>query len=72
MAEVANRIIADAQGQPLFRCSVCGTPMTAHDFADLGLRLPEYGETREEYCEAELIDDVAHKGCVEARISRPV
>lgn len=71
MAEVANRIIADAHGQPLFRCSICGIPMTARDFADLGLRVPEHGETRQEYCDAELIDDLAHKGCMKARIPHP-
>jgi hypothetical protein len=71
MAEVANRIIADAQGRPLFRCRVCGTPITERDFADLGLRVPEYGETRDEYCDAELIDDIAHKACVGARTGRP-
>jgi hypothetical protein len=71
MAEMANRIIADAQGRPFFRCSVCGTPMTVRDFTDLGLRVPEHGEAREEYCDAELLDDVAHKRCVEAGIRRP-
>jgi hypothetical protein len=66
MAEVANRIFADAQGHPFFRCRVCGAPITESDFGDLGLRVPEHGETRDEYCDAELIDDIAHKGCVGA------
>jgi hypothetical protein len=36
--------------------------MTRDDFFDLGLRLPE-GESREEYCDAELIDVVEHLRC---------
>ena len=72
MAEVADRIVLDARGQVLFRCSMCGAPMRERDFADLGLHVPEYGETADEYCASELVEELAHRGCVQAQARRSV
>jgi hypothetical protein len=46
--------------------------MRERDFADLGLRVPEYGETADDYCTAELIDDLEHRSCIQARARRSV
>jgi len=72
VAEAADRIVLDTHGRVLFRCSMCGAAMRERDFADLGLRVPEYGETADDYCTAELVDDLAHRGCVQARAGRSV
>jgi hypothetical protein len=60
-------IVTDYRGQPLFHCSRCGAALTADDFFALGLRLPDDGESREDYCEAELIDVAEHVDCALAR-----
>ena len=72
MAEAADRIVLDTRGQVLFRCGMCGAPMRERDFADLGLRVPEYGETADEYCASELVDELAHTSCVRAQAKRSV
>ncbi|MEX0749438.1 MAG: hypothetical protein WD359_01400 [Dehalococcoidia bacterium] len=41
--------------------------MTRSDFFDLGLRLPELGETPDDYCDTELIDGFEHAACHERR-----
>jgi len=46
--------------------------MRERDFADLGLRVPEYGETADEYCASELVDELAHTSCVRAQAKRSV
>jgi hypothetical protein len=51
----------------MFTCSECGTPLTDDDFFDLGLRMPEPGEGRDDYCESELLDSVRHASCLRAR-----
>jgi hypothetical protein len=72
VADAADRIVLATYGRALFRCSVCGTPMRERDFADLGLRVPECGETADDYCTAELLDDLAHSSCVQAQARRSV
>lgn len=59
----APQPLLDRYGRPMFICRACGEPMTSDDLFRLGLRLPDYGETREEYCDAELIDEVEHESC---------
>ncbi len=61
------RPVLDRQGQTMFRCAACGLPLTEDDFFDLGLRLPEPGESRSEYCENELIDVLHHADCLRAK-----
>ncbi|MDI6858769.1 MAG: hypothetical protein QME71_10705 [Dehalococcoidia bacterium] len=56
-------ILLDARGLPLFCCRACQRPLTRRDFAELGLRLPDPGETAGEYCDEELIDDLTHFDC---------
>jgi len=67
MAEAADRTPLDTHGRVLFRCSICGDPMRERDFADLGLRVPEYGETADDYSTTELIDEMEHRSCSQAR-----
>ncbi len=50
-----------------FVCAVCGVALSEDDFFALGLRQPEPGETREEYAEAELVDEIIHRACAESR-----
>ncbi len=61
--------VIDCRKQVLFSCSGCGSPLTHDDFFELGLRLPDSGESRDEYCESELIDDVSHTRCLRSRAS---
>jgi hypothetical protein len=72
VAGAADRIVLDTHGRVLFRCSMCGAPMRERDFAELGLRVPEYGETAEEYCSAELVDELEHRRCSQIRARRSV
>lgn len=55
--------------QRLF-CSGCGSPLSAADLDDFGLRTPEPGESSEDYCDAELLDplELRHLGCVEIEL----
>jgi hypothetical protein len=48
----------------MFHCRICGAPLTKDDFFDLGVRQPEPGETKDDYCDAELIDYLEHAGCL--------
>lgn len=59
--------ILDERGRVMFRCLDCAQPMTRSDFFDLGLRLPELGETPDDYCDTELIDGFEHAACHERR-----
>ena len=49
-------------------CSGCGSPLSAADLDDFGLRTPEPGESSEDYCDAELLDplELRHLGCMES------
>ena len=62
----AEGIVRDQRGAPLFRCSLCGAPLTAVDFGRQALRYPESGETAQDYLDAELIDELSHYDCVRA------
>jgi len=52
-------------------CARCGNVMREDDFGDLGLRLPEAGESSDEYMDAELLDTICHAHCVDASTKRP-
>jgi hypothetical protein len=58
--------IVDSSGRIMFFCAACGTPMTRDHFFEIGLRLPDQGESRDDYCDAELIDSVMHVDCLRA------
>lgn len=63
----ARTAILDRNGRVMFVCSQCGQPVTVDDFFDLGLRLPDDGETRDDYFSAELLDDLSHIDCSRAK-----
>ena len=63
MANTTDAAVVDYSGSVMFRCRRCGAALTEEDFFAIGLRLPEHGESREDYCDAELIDDVTHAAC---------
>ncbi len=66
MAITWSQPVVDDRGNVMFFCGYCSAPITQDDLGGLGLRLPDRGETRDEYLEAELIDDLRHAGCVQA------
>jgi hypothetical protein len=61
--------VSDYRGMILFRCSRCDAPLTSDDFFALGMRLPDDGESREDYCEAELLDSAVHVDCTRAQVA---
>jgi hypothetical protein len=61
--------VSDYRGQLLFRCSRCDAPLTSDDFFALGMRLPDDGESCEEYREAELLDTAVHVDCMRVQIA---
>ena len=63
-------VVPNPDAMPMFRCAVCGQALTNGDALDLGLRLPDPGESYEEYAEAELIDRIEHLACAESSAKR--
>jgi hypothetical protein len=61
-----QEIVGDLSGRPFMTCAACSGPLCKEDFWKAKLRLPEHGETPEEYRDAELIDDLRHVSCVSA------
>ncbi len=55
--------VVDYKGRIMFFCGACGAPITLSDLFELGLRVPDQGETADDYREAELIDRIDHPGC---------
>jgi hypothetical protein len=55
--------IRDRRGVPMFVCPRCGVGLAPSDLFDLGLRVPEPYETREDYLDAELLDAISHAAC---------
>lgn len=55
--------VTDYAGRIMFRCAVCGTPITHGDLFELGMRTPDHGESAGDYQEAELIDSIEHPAC---------
>ena len=58
--------LVDSAGRIMFRCDTCSEPISRTDILELGLRLPEAGESAGDYLDAELIDSFRHPGCVAA------
>ena len=54
-----SQAVVDHLGHTVLTCASCHTPLTPDDFFELGMRLPEPDETRDEYIEDELIDYVS-------------
>jgi hypothetical protein len=61
--------VIDERGTVMFHCALCGGPIAKQDFFDLALRLPDRDEDRDDYCDAELIDELRHPSCVAARVA---
>ncbi len=59
-----GEIVLDHLGRVFMTCARCREPLRKADFWDTGLRLPEYGESAEAYCDAELLDELIHPACV--------
>lgn len=66
MDDAYNQPIVDRHGSIMFYCSFCGTPIGRDDIIELGMRLPDFGETAEEYRDAELVDAFQHRQCLGA------
>jgi hypothetical protein len=69
MSTTTDAIMIDRDAKAMFLCGRCAEPLTEHDFFDLGMRLPEPGESRDEYFDAELLDEIVHERCVGAQRS---
>jgi hypothetical protein len=65
--QAQDDIVRDARGTPMFICPSCGEALRQTDVFDHGLRLPDYGETRDDYLEAELLDELQHYDCLRAK-----
>lgn len=63
MTMLEDEPVTDYRGRVMFHCDLCGAAMTRRDFFDAQLRLPEHGETAEDYADAELIDRFEHARC---------
>lgn len=66
MTTNAHDQLLNIDGRVMFYCRDCREPITREDIFELSLRLPEEGESRDEYMEAELIDDIRHLRCIRA------
>lgn len=66
MSGTTNAIL-DRDGCPLLVCARCGQPVTADDLFDLGLRVPDDGERRDDYFAAELLDSLSHVDCTRVK-----
>ena len=63
----ATNAILDRHGRAIFVCADCGEPITTDDLFDLGLRVPDDGESRNDYFAAELLDSLSHVDCTRGK-----
>ncbi len=73
-SEASSPAATDTQDAPAFICAGCKLPLTASDFGEFGLRTPDYGETVDDYCDAELLDprELRHLACLTREAEAPV
>lgn len=64
MQRTETQPVVDEHGDVMFVCPACGAALTEDDFFALGLRMPDRGESRGDYRDAELLDDVSHLDCL--------
>ena len=72
MSTTSDQITSNWDATAMFRCARCDRPLTERDFFDLGMRTPDVGESRDDYFDAELLDEIVHERCVGAAISDPL
>lgn len=61
--ESANEPLVDDHGRVMFPCLRCGGAIARFDILESGLRLPDHGETAEEYLDAQILDGIEHAQC---------
>lgn len=61
-----SKPVVDRHGSVMFYCSACGAPISSSDILDFGTRLPDFGETAQDYLDAQLIDSFRHQRCLNA------
>ncbi|HYM15204.1 MAG TPA: hypothetical protein VEZ14_06565 [Dehalococcoidia bacterium] len=66
MPSPTSDAVLDFHGRVMFHCGACGAPVGKDDFFELGLRLPDADESKDDYCESELVDSVSHPACLRA------
>jgi hypothetical protein len=64
--EAYSQPVVDRHGNVMFYCSYCGTPICSDDVLDLCMRLPDFGESADDYRDAELIEGFQHRSCLAA------
>ena len=64
---IGQQQLSDYQGRTVIICASCGNPVTTDDLFELGLRIPDDGESQDDYFSAELIDDLQHQRCARER-----
>ena len=69
MTMLPTDVLMSPTGRPLLTCIACGEPLRVEDLVAQHLRLPEQSESREDYLDAELLDDLAHVACAGVRRS---
>ena len=56
-------LLATPTIDPAFVCDRCHRPLAEEDFSEVGLRLPDFGEGRADYYDAQLLDELVHVVC---------
>jgi NAD-dependent SIR2 family protein deacetylase len=55
--------LLDHRGQAMFYCTRCNGPISRSDIVEFGARLPDHGETADEYLDSQLLDGIEHPRC---------
>jgi hypothetical protein len=62
--------LLDYKGRTMFLCTRCREPISREDILEFGARLPEHGETAEDYLDSQLLDGIDHVQCVASAAAR--
>jgi len=66
MDDTYSEPVVDRHGNVMFWCDHCRSSISRSDILDLGMRLPDVGESAEDYLDAELVDSFQHPRCIAA------
>jgi hypothetical protein len=58
--------LVDHLGRIMFHCRLCAAPISRSDILEFGARLPDYGETADDYLDSQLLDSIEHTSCIAA------